>query len=125
MSDFEDIVKGIMERIRETNVETIFGESRQIGDKVIIPVGKISYGWGGGSGKGKAPGQEGEGEGGGIGMGVKVKPIGYITVNQDSVVYQSIIDFSKILAILVPMLVLMIHKKNRRCSRIDKLSARR
>lgn len=93
MSEIKDIVEKVMSQIGRTNVEAVFGESRQIGDKVIIPVGKISYGWGGGSGKG--PGQEGEG--GGFGMGVKVKPIGYITVTADRVTYEPIVDLAPII----------------------------
>lgn len=99
MSELRDIVNNIMSQIGGTSVEAVFGESRQIGDKVIIPVGKISYCWGGGSGKGKGPGQEGEGEGGGFGMGVKVKPIGFITVTPDRVTYEPIVDLAPIIIV--------------------------
>ena len=116
MSDYEDNVKNIMAQIRETNVEAIFGASRQVDNKIIITVGKISYGWGGGSGKGKAPEKAEEGEGGGIGMGVKVKPIGYIIAGAEEVTYQPIIDFGKILTILAPLLAWIVYRAVRRNS---------
>ncbi len=102
MADYEDVVKNIMSQVSGTNVQAIFGESRQIGDKVIIPVGRISYGWGSGGGKGKGMPKEGEGEGEGegfgIGMGVNIKPMGYITVTTDRVTYDPIIDYGPIIA---------------------------
>ncbi len=99
MADYEDVVKSIMSQVSGTNVQAIFGESRQIGDKVIIPVGRISYGWGSGGGKGKGMArEEGEGEGFGVGMGVNVKPMGYITVTPDGVTYDPIIEYGPIIA---------------------------
>ncbi|MBE0448470.1 MAG: hypothetical protein IBX64_10320 [Actinobacteria bacterium] len=112
MAEYEDIVNKVMSQIGRTNVEAIFGESRQIGDKVIIPVGKVTYGWGGGGGRGRAPGkeEEGEGEGGGLGMGVKVKPIGFIVVTADRVTYEPIIDLGPIMVIFSSFLGLLFLK---------------
>jgi len=97
---YKEVVDRIMSEIGKTNVEAIFGESRQFEDKVVIPVGKISYGWGGGGGKGgtQKQGEQGkeEGEGMGMGMGVKVIPMGFITVTADRATYQPIIDYSKV-----------------------------
>lgn len=53
MSDYLELVEKVISEVSDTNVGAIFGESRQIGNQVVIPVGKISYGWGGG-GKGKS-----------------------------------------------------------------------
>jgi uncharacterized spore protein YtfJ len=103
MSDYEEVVKSIMSQISSTNVEAIFGQSRQVGERVIIPVGKISYGWGGGGGKGERKEEEAEGKqegaGGGLGMGVAVKPIGTIVVEKDKVHYDPIVDYGPILTI--------------------------
>ncbi|HZD60995.1 MAG TPA: spore germination protein GerW family protein [Anaerolineae bacterium] len=112
MAQYEDVINRVMAQIDKANVEVIFGESRQIGDKVIIPVGKVSYGWGAGGGRGMAPGkeagqEEGEGEGGGLGMGVKIKPIGYITVTPDQVTYNPIVDVSQMMMIFSPLLGLL------------------
>ncbi|HEY3373576.1 MAG TPA: spore germination protein GerW family protein [Candidatus Aquicultor sp.] len=118
MTEFGEVADKIIKQLGATNVEMIFGESRQIGDKVVIPVGKIQYGWGGGGGRGaacgkkgeEATGQQPEGEGQGMGMGVVVKPLGYITVTSDRVTYEPIIDFSPVLMIMAPLLGLALLK---------------
>lgn len=103
VSDFNNTVDKIMSQLGGLNVEMIFGESRQIGDKVVIPVGTIGYGWGGGGGKGPVKQNEPEagpeGEGAGVGMGVKVKPLGFITVTADRVKYEPIIDMGPVILI--------------------------
>lgn len=94
------MVENVAQQIGSMNVETIFGESRQIGNKVIIPVGKISYGWGGGGGKGESKTEDRqEGEGSGMGMGAHVKPMGFITVTEDCVYYEPITDTGPLVVI--------------------------
>ncbi|MDP1809661.1 MAG: spore germination protein GerW family protein [Actinomycetota bacterium] len=99
MSEYKDIIRNIVSEVKETNVEAIFGEARQMGGQTIIPVGKISYGWGGGGGKGKTEDREQEGEGSGVGMGVNVKPIGYIDVTPEGASYRPIVDFAPLVAV--------------------------
>ena len=72
-------------------VKNVFGEQIQVGDKTIIPVAKIAYGFGGGYGQGKkrskpgeggsneSEGPAGEGGGGGGGMYAKAKGVFEIT----------------------------------------------
>lgn len=98
MSEYKDIVDKLASEVKETNVEAIFGESRQMGSQTIIPVGKIAYGWGGGGGKGKTE-EDQEGEGSGVGMGIQVKPIGYIDVTPEGASYKPIVDFTPMVAI--------------------------
>jgi len=111
---YKDVVDRIMSEISKTNVDAIFGESRQFEDKVVIPIGKISYGWGGGSGRGgtQKQGEQGkeEGEGMGMGMGVKVMPMGFITITADRVTYQPIIDYSLVATVGSMFLGLMLLK---------------
>ena len=99
MSEYKEIVKDIMEEVKTSNVEAIFGEPRQLGAQTIIPVGRISYAWGGGGGKGKTEDREQEGEGSGVGMGVNVKPIGYIDVTDEGASYRPIVDFAPLVAV--------------------------
>lgn len=102
------MVENVVAQIGKMNVEAIFGESRQVGDTVIIPVGAISYGWGGGGGKGEMKKEEKqEGEGSGLGMGARVKPIGYITVTPDGVYYEPIIDTGPLVVIFGLFLALL------------------
>lgn len=71
------------------SVKNVFGETVEVGDKKIIPVARIAYGFGGGYGQGgknKIPGQlsvassesqtpVGEGAGGGGGMYARAKGV--------------------------------------------------
>jgi len=94
MSSYEKTLKDIMNEVKETKVEAVFGEPRQLGSQTIIPVGTIAYGWGSGSGKGHNKAANEEGEGGGVGMGVKVKPLGYIDVTPEGASYRPIVDLT-------------------------------
>ena len=82
----ESILNSITDKIRiSANVETLYGESRQIGDRTVIPVAKIRYGFGAGGGEGHGPSEDGNtsvGTGGGGGGGAMVSPVGYIVVDQ-------------------------------------------
>jgi uncharacterized spore protein YtfJ len=73
---------------QSATVKNVFGEPIQAGDKTIIPVARIAYGFGGGMGKGKknkrlseaglSPASEespGEGSGGGGGMYARAKGV--------------------------------------------------
>lgn len=93
----------------EGGVKLVFGETRTVGDKSIIPVAKIGYGFGGGSGVGKAKVQlperaeevqkEGEesGKGAGFGGGLNVKPIGYIVITPEGVCFHPVFDLPALL----------------------------
>ena len=85
----ESMLENITDRIKSTaNVETLYGESRQIGNKTIIPVAKVSYGFGAGGGEGQRPGESDEtatGSGGGGGGGASARPVGFIVVDDSGV----------------------------------------
>lgn len=100
MTDYHKIAEDVVKKTTEIDAEAVFGETRQAGNTVIIPVAKMSYGWGGGGGQGKMPGKDQEGEGGGLGMAAKVKPVGFIEVTPEDVNYRPIIDFSNVATIL-------------------------
>lgn len=100
------------------NVDAVFGKPEKIGDRVLIPVAEVAYGWG--MGMGEAPhvevkiedetetatessGCECEGEcecgkamGGGGGAGAKVRPLAYIEVGPEGVKVEAIIDEQKV-----------------------------
>ena len=83
------LLKDIANQIKASaNVETLFGESRQIGDRTIIPVARVSYGFGAGGGEGTSPKDAGTGvrpigSGGGGGGGVSASPVGFIVVTEE------------------------------------------
>jgi len=59
-------------------VKSVFGEPVAAGEKTIIPVAKIAYGFGAGAGTGG--GESAKGEGGGGGGGLRAKPVGVFEV---------------------------------------------
>ncbi|MGC9393972.1 MAG: spore germination protein GerW family protein [Anaerolineae bacterium] len=112
-----DELKALLEKIGsvgdEINVDAVFGKPEMVGDRVLIPVAEIAYGFGAGMGGGpggysKDPGDEevdesSEGEcdeeygaGGGGGAGGRARPIAYIEVGPDGTKVEPIIDEQKI-----------------------------
>ena len=83
----QEILTAIIERIKATaRVETIYGESRAVDGRSIIPVARLRYGFGGGGGQGPAPSEEGETEapgGGGGGGGVDLSPVGFLVISPE------------------------------------------
>lgn len=105
-AQYQEAMQNIADQVRATKADAVFGESRRVGDGVIIPVAKVSYGWGGGSGRGKTNNQTEEGEGSGAGMGAKVMPLGFIEIKGDETRYRPIVDIGKILAAAAPLAIL-------------------
>ena len=101
----EVVVGTILERIRPTaRVEVIYGEERKIGEKTIIPIAAVAYGFGGGSGGGTGShggdnGHEesGVGGGGGGGGGVRVQPVGVLEITDDETRLVPVIDWTRVI----------------------------
>ena len=75
----EDLVRTLMQEFRQiVKTETVVGEPVAVGETVLIPVSKISFGFGAGGGKGKGGGQDGGGSG--TGGGASVEPIAFIVI---------------------------------------------
>jgi uncharacterized spore protein YtfJ len=62
-------------------VKSVFGDPITAGDKTIIPVARISYGFGAGAGTGGVGERSAKGEGGGGGGGLRAKPVGVFEVS--------------------------------------------
>src|SRR6476646_817709 len=72
----------------EAKIDTVIGQSFQLGEFTCVPVIKfgIGLGYGGGEGKGNQPGKgNGEGTGGGAGGGIGVEPIGFLATKGDQI----------------------------------------
>ena len=115
-----DEIKAVLEKIGsvsdEVNVDAVFGKPETFGDRVLIPVAEIAYGFG--VGAGVAPSGPGEAEekeaeeaaetpedeavnsgpagGAGGGAGAKARPIAYIEIGPDGTKVESIMDEQKI-----------------------------
>jgi uncharacterized spore protein YtfJ len=120
-----DELKALMEKIGsigdEINVDAVFGEPETVGERVLIPVAEITYGYGAGMGTAGPDScceescdeccDEEEGEscecerheehsdgagGGGGGAGGRARPIAYIEVGPDGAKVEPIMDEQKI-----------------------------
>ncbi len=103
------VVSSIAERLRASaRVEAVYGEERKIGDKTIIPIAVVAYGFGGGSGGGAAPSENGasgvaSGGGGGGGGGVRVQPVAVLEVTGDESRILPVIDWTRIITTAITM----------------------
>ena len=71
------------------------------GDKTIIPVAKIAYGFGGGTGSGGLEIKTARGEGGGGGGGVGALPVGVFEVGPQGTRFVAVGDKKKLLGTLL------------------------
>lgn len=97
----KDDLKDILGRIgKDVDADTVFGETRVVEGRAVIPVASVSYGGGGGAGRG---GEEtaGEGEGMGLGFGLQEKPLGVIEVTADEVRWVPVVDVAKVVMVCV------------------------
>lgn len=97
----EHIVSGLLERIKgSAKVEVVYGEPREIGEKTIIPVAAVAYGFGAGAGTG-GPGGDGasggSGGGGGGGGAVRIHPVGVLEVTPDETRLVAVLDWTRII----------------------------
>ena len=98
----ENIMRDISDKLgASASVNAVFGESRTIGRKTVIPVASIGLGFGAGGGQGKnateaeAPAQEGSG-GGGAGGG-KTKPLALVEITDEETKVIPIIDTTHVI----------------------------
>ncbi|MBI2907850.1 MAG: sporulation protein YtfJ [Chloroflexi bacterium] len=89
LSGFKDLV----------GVDRVFGRPEVIGEKTIIPVARVSYGFGGGFGRKKAgggvPAEESD-EGGGGGGGASIKPVAILEVTPGETKLIPIVDVTRV-----------------------------
>jgi len=91
-----DQVKEMLERVTRTaNVETVYGQPREVGRKTLVPIARVMYAGGGGGGQGKA--EEGrEGGGGGGGLGVNVQPLGVLVITDEAERWVPVLDITRL-----------------------------
>lgn len=135
-SFLENVKKGL-------NIGLVFGESREVGSKTIIPVAHFSYGMGHGEGKSK-PGhkfmKESAGDhhlpenrdelnvsektekdtwekgefGQGFGGGFKAKPVGIFQITEDKTIFLPVISAKQLIFIGMTIFWMLKRKKRRR-----------
>ncbi|MDA1216433.1 MAG: spore germination protein GerW family protein [Chloroflexi bacterium] len=101
----EGLLSTILERVQaRANAEVIYGESRTVGGKAIIPVGTVMYGFGAGGGAGTGPStskrgvtETSTGSGGGGGGGVRVHPVAILEVSDGQTKVIPVLDWTRII----------------------------
>ena len=77
--DITDVVKVVMEQIKETvRSETVVGTPVQAEESVIIPVSRVTFGFGAGGGERGVDEKGGMGTGG----GATVEPVAFVVVSK-------------------------------------------
>jgi len=97
----EDIFKAIEDMRDKASVNAVYGEPVEVGEKTIIPVADIKYGFGLGYGEGPAKKDEqeeptGAGEGGGAGGGIAARPVAVLEITDEGVTVKPVIDEGRI-----------------------------
>ena len=99
--ELEDIFQAIEEMRGKASVSAVFGEPVEVGEKTIIPVADIKYGFGLGYGEGPAK-RDGDEEppagnqGGGAGGGVAARPVAVLEITGDGVKVKPVMDEGRI-----------------------------
>lgn len=89
------MLQSIAQVVEQIRVEAAFGQPIQVGENTLIPVAEVRYGLG--FGAGRTPTEEKGpvgGEGGGAGGGVR--PMGYIKVSPDGVIFEPAMDVNRL-----------------------------
>jgi uncharacterized spore protein YtfJ len=85
--ELQKFIEGLGEKVSgKATVNTVFGEPVSVGEKKVITVARVAYGFGGGAGGGgnkqsetsKLPALAGEGGGGG--GGIAAMPVGVVEI---------------------------------------------
>ncbi|MCD4820788.1 MAG: sporulation protein [Methanococcoides sp.] len=81
----EDVMKEVTSELeRLVSAKTVVGEPVIAGDKTILSITKVSFGFGSGGGEGSKNGVE-SGFGGGGGGGAKIEPVAFLVISDEGV----------------------------------------
>ena len=99
--NLEDIFQAIEDMRDKASVSTVYGEPVMVGEKTIIPVADIKYGFGLGYGESAAENDEQEepqpkGQGGGAGGGIAARPVAVLEITADGVAVKPVMDEGRI-----------------------------
>ncbi len=76
--EMQELMEHLRLMAQHIGAKSVYGEPVVSGDKTVIPVASVAFGFGGGFGKGDRASEKGEGGGGGIGF--RGMPAGYIEI---------------------------------------------
>ena len=97
----EDVFAAIDETREKASASAVFGDPVEVGERTIIPVADIKYGFGLGYGEGPASSEEkeepaGAGQGGGAGSGVAARPVAVLDISDDGIIVKPVMDEGRI-----------------------------
>ena len=97
----EDIFAAIEDMRERASVNAVYGEPVEVGDRTIIPVADIKYGFGVGYGEGPTAAEEEEesaatGQGGGAGGGIAARPVAVVEISDAGIVVKPVMDEGRI-----------------------------
>ncbi len=99
-----DLIEKIGDAVKSrATVESVFGEPIHVGEKIVVPVARVAYGFGGGGGGGRrksseSDGGEPHGEGGGGGGGAVAYPAGALEITEDETRFIPFVGWRPIIA---------------------------
>src|SRR5690242_17815448 len=76
--EMHELLQHLRLMAQHIGAKSVYGEPVVCGDKTVVPVASIAFGFGGGFGKGTEGVEHGEGGGGGVGF--RGVPAGYIEI---------------------------------------------
>ncbi len=108
----QPMLKSMADRLAESaHVKRVYGDPVTVGERTVIPVARVRYGFGGGAGRKSGAGDEGGGGGG----GVVAAPVGVVEITPQGTRFIAIPDWRRIAAIAALGVVLgMLFARRRR-----------
>jgi uncharacterized spore protein YtfJ len=97
MSSVDRMFDTFDELKKSAQVNAVFGQPQIVGDRTIIPIARVSYGFGLGFGEDTTPGEEEQtDEGAGGGGWAAARPVGALVVTPDGTRVEPVIDKGRI-----------------------------
>lgn len=102
-------IQSIIERLhRSANARSVFGDPIERGDRTVVPVARVAYGFGGGYGRSDATDESapeerrdgGAGRGAGGGGGATARPVGALEITDDGTRFVRVGERRRSLALL-------------------------
>jgi uncharacterized spore protein YtfJ len=115
------LVQSLHENLaKNAGVRSVFGEPVIAGDKTILPVARVAYGFGAGGGAGGA-GEKNKGEGGGGGGGVRINPAGVFVIDPAGNQFLAVHDRKRSIGLLLAGVCLGMLLARSRKERVSRL----
>ncbi|WP_135825168.1 GerW family sporulation protein [Halorussus ruber] len=99
-------IESIVERLQHSaTVRSVFGDPIERGDRTVVPVARVAFGFGGGYGSGGEEKSETSGQGGGGGGGASATPVGALEITDEDTRFVRFDERRRSLGLLVVGLV--------------------